>query len=541
MELHQRGIQEMSFSSSPQPVPFVLPDTPFSQRKRTPLRARYLPTSPAKSCPPVSRLFTPKQQKGPLLVSFKSERKSTELSSPYYNSHLSVSYFEQCFEVLDKLGQGSFGEVFKVRSHEDGKLYAVKKSRQRFRGQWDRRQKLREVEKHENLPPQRNCVRFHKAWEERDCLYIQTELCSESLSEYADHRGRVPERRVWAILVDLLRGLKHLHDNNLCHFDIKPANIFLGGDGSTCKLGDFGLCVTMDHGDLPAMEGDSKYMAPELLREGFGKPADVFSLGISVLELACDLELPTDGPNWQLLRRSQLPQDFIKDLSPTLVDLLSRMMHPDPAERPSVDQVLAERSVRWEALRTNLTCVCRVVTTGVMSVVRGVLALVTLILAIFSGTRSSKPSSATPLMVVTPVATNRHHRQRQLNNDSFSDDEGPQSSGDREASKFNTSWIQNSPVRYPSALYSGPPIPLDYGDSSDNQSPNKTSRHSPFPRVSLNQSGLFSSSQDSSFNRTPRSKSMLNESLSESLNSSRSSKLGIEPKNLMEAFLDSGD
>ena len=77
MELHQKGIQEMSFSSSPKPVPFVLPDTPFSQRKRTPLRARYYPTSPAKSCPPVSRLFTPKQQRGPQLVSFKSERKST--------------------------------------------------------------------------------------------------------------------------------------------------------------------------------------------------------------------------------------------------------------------------------------------------------------------------------------------------------------------------------------------------------------------------------------------------------------------------------
>ncbi len=72
------------------------------------------------------------------------------------------------------------------------------------------------------------------------------------------------------------QGLKHLHDHNLCHFDIKPANIFLGMDGQTCKLGDFGLSTAMDHGELPAMEGDSKYMAPELLREGFGKPADVF-------------------------------------------------------------------------------------------------------------------------------------------------------------------------------------------------------------------------------------------------------------------------
>lgn len=77
MEVHQRGIQEMSFSnSSPRPVPFILPDTPFSQRKKTPLRARFLPSSPAKSCPPVSRLFTPKQQKLPQLVSFKSEGKA---------------------------------------------------------------------------------------------------------------------------------------------------------------------------------------------------------------------------------------------------------------------------------------------------------------------------------------------------------------------------------------------------------------------------------------------------------------------------------
>lgn len=73
-----------------------------------------------------------------------------------------------------------------------------------------------------------------------------------------------------------LQGLKHLHDNQLCHLDIKPANIFLGQDNFTCKIGDFGLCSNVDQGLSEAMEGDSKYLAPELMSRQFGKPADIF-------------------------------------------------------------------------------------------------------------------------------------------------------------------------------------------------------------------------------------------------------------------------
>ena len=102
---------------------------------------------------------------------------SVALLSPHYNLRSGKSYFEQCFQLCDKLGEGSFGEVFKVQSREDGMMYAVKKSRQHFKGTQDRRQKLAEVERHEHLSHHPNCVKFHKAWEERDKLYIQTELC----------------------------------------------------------------------------------------------------------------------------------------------------------------------------------------------------------------------------------------------------------------------------------------------------------------------------------------------------------------------------
>ena len=66
--------------NSPRPVPVIVTDSPFSQRKRTPFRASRPPKAPAKSCPPVSRVFnTPTDNGGPKLVSFKSERKTGEL------------------------------------------------------------------------------------------------------------------------------------------------------------------------------------------------------------------------------------------------------------------------------------------------------------------------------------------------------------------------------------------------------------------------------------------------------------------------------
>ncbi len=126
--------------------------------------------------------------------------------------------------MCEKLGEGSFGEVFRVCSLDDGKMYAIKKFLEPFRGEWDKHQKLMEVEKHERLPHHPNCVHFCKAWEERGKLYIQTELCEMryaeiwriifciesaflyvSLSEYADLHGKVTEGRIWGILLDLVK------------------------------------------------------------------------------------------------------------------------------------------------------------------------------------------------------------------------------------------------------------------------------------------------------------------------------------------------
>eukprot|EP00058_Branchiostoma_floridae_P020304 XP_002605794.1 hypothetical protein BRAFLDRAFT_121900 [Branchiostoma floridae] len=315
----------MANPGTPRPVPhFFSEEGPFSQKKyrlangNTP-RDSQPPRPPAKSVPPVSRVFI---------------NSSKEL------------FFDQCFGIVDKLGEGSFGEVFKVRSKEDGKLYAVKRSRERFRGEYDRKRKIGEAYRLEKLRRHPNCVQFYKAWEERQHLYIQTELCQCSLEQYLEQQHDIPEETVWNFLVDLLSGLKHLHDHRLIHLDIKPDNIFVSNDG-VCKIGDFGLVVEVDKEDVcDAQEGDPKYIAPELLEGHFGPHADVFSLGVTILEAACDLELPRNGVGWQQLRQGMIPAAFTAGLSHELRNIIQLMMHPDYVQRPSVADILARPEVR---------------------------------------------------------------------------------------------------------------------------------------------------------------------------------------------------
>uniref|UniRef100_A0A670ZF69 non-specific serine/threonine protein kinase n=1 Tax=Pseudonaja textilis TaxID=8673 RepID=A0A670ZF69_PSETE len=120
----------------------------------------------------------------------------------------------------------------------------------------DRQRKLAEVRKHERVGHHPNCVNFVQAWEERGQLYIQTELCPGTLLQYCEEYGPLSEWQVQAFLWDMLQGLRHLHDRNLLHMDIKPANIFVSST-NVCKLGDFGLMLELDSGDLrDAQEGD---------------------------------------------------------------------------------------------------------------------------------------------------------------------------------------------------------------------------------------------------------------------------------------------
>ncbi|KAJ8414202.1 hypothetical protein AAFF_G00050720 [Aldrovandia affinis] len=279
----------------------------------------------------------------------------------------SQSFFSQCFTSLGLLGRGSFGEVYKVLSLQDGQHYAVKRSVQRFRGDKDRQRSVREARNHERLCPHPHILGFKAAWEERGHLYIQTELCCTSLLMHTEAQPHNPEESVaWAYLCDLLSALQHLHSREFVHLDLKPANVFLTRSGRL-KLGDFGLLLELK-GEWKrgpdgkereereeGQEGDPRYMAPELLRGEYSPAADVFSLGVSILELACNMEVPKGGDGWQQLRQGNLPSELINALSSELQSVLRMMLSPDPSARATVPQLLALSVVRRQRWRRKVS------------------------------------------------------------------------------------------------------------------------------------------------------------------------------------------
>ncbi|KAJ8930052.1 hypothetical protein NQ314_017217 [Rhamnusium bicolor] len=253
----------------------------LAQRKSLPL------------CPPVpnkirkSILTSSGVYEKPKAVCFNQ---SVQLS-PLYNPSLNTSYLDQVFSKHGLVGEGSFGRVYRVRNHEDNKLYAIK----RLKSVISFKDRYAEVRNNEKVGVHTNCVQFFMAWEEGFEVYMMLEFCDMSLADYSVLDNDIHEDLLWNVLYDICKALNFLHKRDLLHLDVKPGNIMM--KNGIFKLADFGILVDLKLAPMVCKstlsDGDSKYLALEVL-EGIYQPScDIFGLGISLLELAADLELPS--------------------------------------------------------------------------------------------------------------------------------------------------------------------------------------------------------------------------------------------------------
>ncbi|KAG7880098.1 hypothetical protein KL937_002325 [Ogataea polymorpha] len=284
-----------------------------------------------------------------------SESSST-FSLANYGAHTQPLAFDESLEKKNQIdyhlmskfgncsliGAGEFSVVYEIQY--EGIKYAVKRTKNPLGGPKTRLRKLEEVEilktlqakfrslameaNDENLPDtgdnHENILNLINYWEHNSFLYIMTDCCENgSLDKFLVENGKVSkldEWRVWKILNEILMGLRFIHKCGILHLDLKPANIFITFEGSL-KIGDFGVASKLPIPPYFDREGDREYIAPEVISKHiYGKPADIFSCGLIMVEIAANIVLPDNGTSWQKLRSGDLT-DAGKLSSSDLTDL----------------------------------------------------------------------------------------------------------------------------------------------------------------------------------------------------------------------------
>ncbi|KAJ5310522.1 L-ornithine N(5)-monooxygenase [Penicillium atrosanguineum] len=278
--------------------------------------------------PDFSNSGLPATPTGPRDSLLSSKRPSLQLSgfhTPDVDSSLSSR-----FERAELIGTGEFSQVYRVSQPYESsfpsvfslpssgpksptalpdQVWAVKKSKQPYLGLKDRERRIREVDILKTLIHSDHVISFVDSWEDYGHLYIQTEFCEEgSLDVFLAQAGlkaRVDDFRIWKILLEMSLGLKEIHDQGFIHLDLKPANILVTFEG-VLKIADFGMAARWPAEDGIEGEGDREYIGPEILMGRFDKPADIFSLGLIMFEIAGNVELPDNGVSWQKLRNGDM-------------------------------------------------------------------------------------------------------------------------------------------------------------------------------------------------------------------------------------------
>jgi tRNA A-37 threonylcarbamoyl transferase component Bud32 len=238
------------------------------------------------------------------------------------------------FSILNKLGSGAFGEVYRVRKTSIGKDYAIKFLR--FEDARLREHVLSELMGVDQLArvDHPNLVSIEDRGEVCGIPYIVMGFAGEETLKTLLIKGALPQERAKDLFRQVLSGVACLHEHGIIHFDLKPGNIFLRGD--TARVGDYGLSKLMSESraTLSMGRGTPYYMAPEMLRRRGDARSDVYSLGIILYEILLG-DVPFKGDSeWEILRRHETERVVIDPKIPApLRTFLEKSLEKVPAQR----------------------------------------------------------------------------------------------------------------------------------------------------------------------------------------------------------------
>jgi len=257
------------------------------------------------------------------------------------------------YQIVDELGRGSMGVVYKGFDPVIGRTIAIKTMLteglsaaefQEYKARFQREAQAAGVLSHPNI------VTVYDFGEENGTLYLAMEcLSGESLEKIVETRNILPLEDIIPLYEQICSALDHAHLHKVVHRDIKPANIMILSDGKV-KVTDFGIAKMMAAGMTQAGQilGTPNYMSPEQVK---GRPVDgrcdIFSLGVILYELVTG-EKPFGGQNittviYKIINENPIaPRELDAAIHPGLSYVTSKALAKSPEDRYQSCRELAE-------------------------------------------------------------------------------------------------------------------------------------------------------------------------------------------------------
>jgi CheY-like chemotaxis protein len=252
--------------------------------------------------------------------------------------------FAARYEVLEEIGSGGMGMVYRALDRELGETVALKTLRPELLRDPALVERFKSEIRLARHISDKHVVRTHDLGE-RDGVYFLTMEYVEGITvrELLDTRGKLGVAPTLAIASQLAQSLIAAHEQGIIHRDIKPQNLLLDASGQL-KVMDFGVARLAAGGsgltEVGMLIGTPSYMAPEqLLGESFDERIDLYATGVVLFECLTG-RLPFEAPSAvaliaKLIRETAPPASSINPEIPARLDaLVQRLLAKEPEQRP---------------------------------------------------------------------------------------------------------------------------------------------------------------------------------------------------------------
>jgi NIMA (never in mitosis gene a)-related kinase len=302
-----------------------------------------------------------------------------EVGTYYYNDQYPpknpVLVINEILKKIKTLGEGSFGEVYLIKSQKTQLEYALKKVQLK-----NTKLKIKRILGEVNILKQMdhpNIISFKGAFKSNDDKYLniiteyvpQGDLEKKIETNYKDKKY-FEEKDILNWLFQVCLAIQYLHENSIIHRDIKPSNIFLM-ENNIIKLGDFGTSKKIwPLNYTKTLAGSPLYSAPEVLKEveaienndednitylTYSFEVDIWSLGVTFCHIM-SLEKPFDKDK-DIINNIKSNKIFNKEkncyidkivekYSKEFLDLIDEMMTYEPSKRPSIEKILEKDIIK---------------------------------------------------------------------------------------------------------------------------------------------------------------------------------------------------